>query len=153
MIVWLNGPFGVGKTATARMIVEKLPGTRLFDPETVGYMLKANLPDRPIGDFQDLPAWRMLVPRVAAVVAAQTRANLIAVQTVLVERYWTELRRGLDDEAIHLVHVLLDCSEAALRQRIASDVEERGAERWRLDHLVAYNTARSWLVPGGGHHR
>lgn len=146
VILWLNGPFGGGKTATARRIVATAPGMRLFDPETVGYMLRANLGDRPIADFQDLPAWRMLVPRVAAVLAAETRANLISVQTVLVERYWAELRRGLADERLQLVHVLLDCSDAVLRQRIEGDDAERGAATWRLDHLVPYEAARrSWL--------
>jgi hypothetical protein len=147
VILWLNGPFGGGKTTTARTMVANAPGMCLFDPETVGYMLLANLADRPVADFQDLPAWRMLVPRVAAVLAAEMKANLISVQTVLVERYWAELRRGLAGERIQLVHVLLDCEEAVLRQRIAGDVAERGAETWRLDHLAPYEAAKkSWLV-------
>lgn len=46
MIVWLNGAFGCGKTATALRLPALVPGSRLFDPETVGYMLQPNLADR-----------------------------------------------------------------------------------------------------------
>ena len=118
MILWLNGPFGVGKTATAQCIVAAHAGWRLFDPETVGYMLKANLRDHDIADFQDLDAWRALVPRVAAELNTLTRTDLVAVQTVLVERYWSDLRAGAAFLGVDIFHVLLDCREDVLRGRL-----------------------------------
>lgn len=39
VIVFLNGAFGVGKTSTARILHEALPGSLIFDPESVGAML------------------------------------------------------------------------------------------------------------------
>jgi hypothetical protein len=33
MLIWLNGPFGVGKTATARALLQQLPGALLYDHE------------------------------------------------------------------------------------------------------------------------
>jgi adenylylsulfate kinase-like enzyme len=54
VIVWLNGPFGVGKTTTARALVDVLPGSRLLDPEHVGLLLRDTL-NEPVGDFQDRP--------------------------------------------------------------------------------------------------
>jgi hypothetical protein len=88
VILWINGTFGVGKTTTANLIVQRAPVWRLFDPEWVGYMLRANLGDRDFADFQELPPWRALVPRVAYEIAALTGDGLLAVQTVLVEEYW-----------------------------------------------------------------
>lgn len=61
MIIWLNGAFGAGKTATATELLPLVPNTRLFDPETVGYMLRPHLTDHPVSDFQDWPPWRPLV--------------------------------------------------------------------------------------------
>jgi hypothetical protein len=43
VIIWLNGTFGVGKTATALVLAETMPNARLFDAETVGYLLMAIL--------------------------------------------------------------------------------------------------------------
>jgi hypothetical protein len=100
LIVWLNGAFGGGKTTTANELTALLPGARHFDPEWVGYMLRANLADLEFTDFQQLPPWRVLVPETMAQVAALTGQHLIAVQTVLVEDYWRELRSGLDRHSL-----------------------------------------------------
>lgn len=64
MIVWLNGTFGAGKTTTAHELVYRSQGWRIFDPESVGYMLSDNLRDLEFSDFQDLPSWRRLTPLV-----------------------------------------------------------------------------------------
>jgi cytidylate kinase len=145
MMIWLNGPFGVGKTATAREIAARRPNLSLFDPETVGHMLMANLRGLSVADFQDLPAWRALVPKVASAVATEHGSDLVAFQTVLVASCWAELRRGLDEARLPVFHVLLDASDAVLRQRIAVDDVERAAQGWRLDHVAAYVEAKPWL--------
>jgi len=66
VIVWLNGTFGVGKSATAAELARIMPGSRVFDAEIVGYMLMTMLQDLAFSDFQDLPPWRALVPVVTA---------------------------------------------------------------------------------------
>ena len=142
MILWINGTFGVGKTTTARIVREREPSWRLFDPESVGYMLRANMPDVDVYDFQDLPAWRALVPLVASEIASLTDHNLLVVQTVLVEEYWLELKRRFGIRGLQVCQVLLDADAAALRARIAADP---CARQWRLDHVAAYESARSWM--------
>jgi hypothetical protein len=146
VVLWINGTFGVGKTTAANLIREQDPAWRLFDPEWVGYMLRANLGDVPCDDFQDLPPWRTLVPRVAHEIALLTGDNLLAMQTVLVEEYWGELRRGFTDHRMEVFHVVLDADEATVRSRIMADGADRGAAQWRLDHLHTYNSARAWMT-------
>lgn len=58
VIVWLNGPFGGGKTQTAYEMHRRLPGSVVCDPEHVGFGLHRMLPPALRGDFQDLAAWR-----------------------------------------------------------------------------------------------
>jgi microcompartment protein CcmK/EutM len=143
--IWLNGPFGVGKSAVARAICGRWPGWRLFDPETVGSMLVANIVDRRPYDFQDLVAWRQLVPLSAAAVAAETGQDLVVVQTVTDRTYWATLSEGLQDQGLDVAHVVLDCADQVLRQRIAADSVEAGALDWRLEHIAAFDAAREWL--------
>jgi len=145
VIIWLNGTFGAGKTSVATELVGSLPDARQFDPEWVGYMLKANLADEDIIDFQQLPPWRTLVPVVMAEVAALTGQHLIAVQAVLVESYWRELLAGLRASRLDVLHILLHADPAVLEQRIRADQVERDACQWRLDHLSEFVAARPWM--------
>jgi chloramphenicol 3-O-phosphotransferase len=143
VIIWLNGTFGAGKTTTAAELLGQLPGSRAFDPETVGYMLRANLADHPVADFQDWPPWRTLVVATAAELASHTGQVLIAPQTVLVRQYLAEITAGLTARGLPVFHVLLDCSEDVLRRRIENSDEAR---QWRLNHLADYRRARGWLI-------
>jgi hypothetical protein len=146
VLLWLNGTFGVGKTTTARSIESGSDRWRLFDAEVVGYMLRTYLDGVAFNDFQDLAAWRRLVPSVAKEVVALTGADLLVVQSVLVEHYWSDLMGGMNDEGLEVFHVLLDCDESVLRERIVQDAEDPGAAGWRLDHLSFYRAARGWMT-------
>jgi hypothetical protein len=149
-LVWLNGTFGVGKTTTAGVLSERFPRWRSFDPETVGVMLRANLQGRSFGgDFQNLPAWRRLVPLVAHELMQFTGQELVAVQTVLVEQYWRELTGGLAEHGIGVFHVVLDAELDVLRERIENDVSHPlgpAAIGWRLEHLPAFALGRAWML-------
>ena len=137
----------MGKTTTAHSIRERAPAWRLFDPEHVGLLLRLNLVGVEFDDFQDLPPWRSLVPRIAGEVSDFTGDDLLAVQTVLVRDYWEEMRAGFRERELEVVHVLLDAPARALEARIEADEIERGAKQWRLDHISAYESAKSWLLP------
>ncbi len=143
VIVWLNGTFGAGKTSTAAELLSRVPGARLFDPETVGYMLMPNLADRPVNDFQHWEPWRTLVVATAIELARYTGQHLIAPQTVLDRPYLEQIKAGLQAAGQPVFHVLLDASDEALRHRIEGSDEAR---QWRLDHLAAYLEARAWMA-------
>lgn len=143
MIIWLNGTFGAGKTTTADILVGLLPGFRIFDPETVGYMLRPNLEDEPVADFQHWAAWRPLVVATARELIVQTGMDLVAPQTVLDPTYMTEILGGLKQAGEEVLHVLLDCDLDVLRGRIAASPE---ATEWRLSHLAPYAAARPWML-------
>ncbi len=149
MNIWLNGTFGVGKTTTAARLAATTD-RRVFDPEHVGYMLQANLGDvmssAGITDFQHLAPWRVLVPQVARSIVDVTGADLVLVQSVLVEEYWSELRTGLYAVGLPVFHVVLEADEATMRDRIEHDQLEAGARDWRLEHLAAFREARPWMV-------
>ena len=143
MIIWLNGTFGCGKTSTAAELRSVVPSSRVFDPETVGYMLQPNLADRPVSDVQHWPPWPPLVVATAAELARFTGQHLITPQTILVRAYLEQIFAGLRDAGLDVFHVVLDASEQVLRQRIQGSGE---AEAWRLDHLAQYRSSRAWMI-------
>ena len=145
MIIWINGAFGVGKTTTAEHLCALVPGSRRFDPEQVGFLLRAHLGGVDFDDFQDLPPWRALVPEVALQLSSTTGDDLVTVQTVLVEEYWTELARGLAARDLDVFHVVLHATALELRARIVADEREPTAVAWRLGHIEDYERASGWM--------
>ena len=145
-MLWLNGTFGVGKTTTADTITAMTDRWRVFDAEIVGYMLRSYLGGVHFDDFQDLGAWRRLVPSVAKEVSMVADADLLVVQSVLDEGYWSELMDGIEREGLAVFHVLLDCDESVLRRRIAEDRDDPGAAEWRMSHVDTYVSARGWMA-------
>jgi hypothetical protein len=144
MIIWLNGAFGGGKTTTAAELRGLIGGSRVFDPETVGYLLMANLADYPMTDFRHWPPWRSLVVAAMTQVAGFTGQHLIAPQTVPERDYLEEIVGGLRRDGLEVVHVLLQADAAVLRQRILGSQE---AQAWRLDQLDGFlRAADDWIA-------
>lgn len=43
MIIWINGPFGSGKTHTAHELKRRLKHASIIDPEEVGFFIRKRL--------------------------------------------------------------------------------------------------------------
>ncbi|MFZ4182267.1 ATP-binding protein [Streptomyces pseudogriseolus] len=82
MLLWINGPFGGGKTQTAHEIRRRLPGSVVCDPEEPGFGLQRMLPRELRGDFQDLKAWRQGVVEVLDLTLTRREGVVIAPMTV-----------------------------------------------------------------------
>ena len=147
MIVWLNGPFGVGKTTVAAELVRRLPGARTFDPERLGWALKRTVGVFRPGDYQHLRLWRQ-----GTIVGASRRARgsgaLIVPMTVLCRAHLDELLQGLRGRGHDVRHILLDASPDVLVERIEQDGVP-DPRVWRLDNLGTYLTARRGLESYG----
>ncbi|MFI9768858.1 NUDIX domain-containing protein [Streptomyces sp. NPDC052415] len=156
MIVWINGPFGAGKTTTARELIELIPNSTLFDPEVIGGALPHLLPPKhlaEVGDFQDLPIWRRLVIDTAAALLAELGGTLVVPTTLLRQEYRDEIFGGLAARRIAVRHILLAPAETILRERIAHREVPEGPDgelrtrQWAYDHIEPYRSAlASWLT-------
>lgn len=145
MILWINGPFGAGKTTLAREIVSRHPDVHFFDTETVGYLLRPVLDEpRPVRDFQDWRAWRKLVVEAIAAIHEELGGTIVVPQSVYVEQYWNEIYVGLTlrDVAVRAVTLSLPTDE--LERRIRADRVETSAVAWRLEHMTEF-AALPWL--------
>lgn len=122
MIVWLNGPFGVGKTTTARALLDLLPDSTLFDPDVVGDALRTLLPRKRLDEVRelaDLPAWRRLVVDAGAAVLDEVPGTLVVPLTLVRQDYRDEIFGGFAAQRIPVRHLLLDADETILRRRAA----------------------------------
>ncbi len=140
MLVWINGPFGGGKssvTESLRRLAEKLI---VYDPEEAGFYLREWVPLPESNDFQDLACWREIVAKTCGTILRHYPEHLLAVPMTLVnESYREDILGSIRKNGGQVLHVWLSVSREALVQRIVDqvvwpddpvrDAEVRG---WRL---------------------
>jgi AAA domain len=90
MVIWLNGPFGVGKTTVAHELVRLTPDARIADPERIGYVMKRAFWRK--ADYQDVALWRRLTVR--QVHRQARRGTVIVPMTVVDPVVFAEITAG-----------------------------------------------------------
>lgn len=127
MLVWINGPFGGGKTQTAYEIRRRLPGSIVCDPEVLGLGLHRMMPPALRRDFQDLSAWRHGVYEVLDLVLTDATGPVIVPMTIVEPRYFRETVGRLREDGHDVRHFAL----LAQRSTVLRRLRERG-----LGHAV-----------------
>ncbi|MFI9449554.1 AAA family ATPase [Amycolatopsis sp. NPDC052450] len=122
MLVWINGPFGGGKTQTAHELHRRLPGSVLSDPEIAGFGLHRMMPPRLRTDFQDLSAWRRGVFEVLDLVLREQEGPVVVPMTLVEPRYFDEIVGGLRERGHDVRHFAL----LARRETVLRRLSERG---------------------------
>jgi len=137
MLLWINGPFGGGKTATAFELRRRLPGSVVCDPELVGFGMHRMLPRALRTDYQDLPPWRGSVRYLLAHTARSHPGPVIVPMTLINAAYFDEIIGGLRADGANVRHFSLLAERGTILRRIG----ERGwlfglrHDRWAVDHL------------------
>ena len=143
MIIWINGPFGGGKTTLSKALVDRIPNSVIFDPEQIGFIIHKTVPESRIEDFQNFPMWREHVILFAKNLEKQFGKNLIIPMTLVNPEYIKEIHAGLKSTGSKFYHYFLEIDETTLRKRITDQVMvPQNAERdqeirhWRLDQVT-----------------
>ncbi|MFD5637391.1 AAA family ATPase [Streptomyces sp. NPDC127077] len=144
MLLWINGPFGGGKTQTAHEIRRRLPGSVICDPEHAGFGLRRMLPPELRGDFQDLVSWRQGVVEVLDLALAERDGVVVAPMTVTNPAYFAETVGRLRERGHDVRHFTL----LAERETVLRRLRERG-----FGHFVGHVAGKdaplrreSWAV-------
>ncbi|MEV7995161.1 AAA family ATPase [Streptomyces sp. NPDC086077] len=144
MLLWINGPFGGGKTQTAHEIQRRLPGSVLCDPEHVGFGLRRMLPPALRGDFQDLVSWRQGVVEVLDLALTRHDGVVVAPMTVTDAGHFGETVGRLRELGHDVRHFTL----LAERETVLKRLRERGLGH-QLQHVAGRNAGprgESWAV-------
>ncbi|GHF91713.1 hypothetical protein GCM10018790_81020 [Kitasatospora xanthocidica] len=127
-VLWINGPFGGGKTTQATNLLRELPGSVVFDPEKVGCILRETFPGKR-RDFQDFPAWRPLVAECVIRVHEENEGRPVVVPMTLLNReYASEIHDRIRSAGAPLVHLLLHAEPGAISTRVEGSMEYPGDE-------------------------
>jgi hypothetical protein len=128
-VLWLNGPFGVGKTTVARLLRDR----RLVDPENIGFVMRRTFWRG--RDYQDVALWRRLVAR--QVNRAARKAPIVVPMTIVRRDVLDDLRARIP--AMRMV--VLDAPADTIAARADADTVDPQARQWRLENLDRCVTA------------
>ncbi|MFJ1756427.1 AAA family ATPase [Kitasatospora sp. NPDC088134] len=119
MLLWINGPFGGGKTQTAYEIAHRLSGAVVCDPEQLGFGLHRMLPPAVRGDFQDLPAWRAGTVEMLDLAVRRHPGTVLVPMTVTDPGYFAETVGRLRELGHDVRHFALLAERATVLRRLA----------------------------------
>lgn len=139
VVVLLNGAFGVGKSTVARLISRQSPGTGVFDPERIGFVLQrlpCALPGsgKRLDDYQDSALWRRLT---VAIGSLRARCSERVLMPMMLARrdYIAEITAGFERAGVETRQVCLTAGEEVV------------AERLRARGLDPDSTVGRWVYP------
>lgn len=147
MIIWLNGPFGVGKTTLANLLHQEIPDSILYDPELLGDFFQENLPKAVFPeDFQDYPIWRQTTVQIIRDLATKTGQVIIVPMTVYKKEYCQEIiEQGLIEDMC-VQHYILVAEKETILDRLDKRTQENN--NWALKHLDNCLQAFEDQIPG-----
>lgn len=145
MLIWINGAFGAGKTQTAHELCRRTSGTRVSDPEVLGFALGKMLPPGTYDDFQDIPQWRSGIVDTLQQAEEAADGPVIVPMTIIRDDYFDEIVGGLRGRGVEVRHYTLSTTPETLRKRLRSRLSTlRGFEdTWALSSIDRCVTALS----------
>ena len=119
MIIWLNGPFGVGKMQVATELQRRINGAILYHPDDIGRLLTKQLPQTlQKANFEDYPEWRQWNYQLLKKIATSTQQTIIVPMTISKQQYFDEIVGGLRNEGITVRHFTLAATPGVIAKRL-----------------------------------
>jgi hypothetical protein len=118
VLLWINGPCGVGKKTTASELNRRLPGSMVCAPGAVGLAMLRMLPPSVRRRWQDIPAWRHSVLELLRLTLAGHDGPVIAPATLVNYDHFQEIIGGLRDDGVAVHHFALLAEPATVVRRL-----------------------------------
>ena len=135
MIIWISGPYGVGKSTLAEAMVEKMENAMIFDAELMGDAVRGNYPDDPYGFiYEDYPLWGEFCCKLLTDIHDAFRRDILVPMTLLRSASYDAIIRKLHDNGVETHLVILEASYDSVHDRILARGEEEGC--WCMENIA-----------------
>ena len=133
MIIWLSGPYGVGKSTLAKAMAAKMKSALIFDAEEVGNAVRDNYPDCPYGYiFEDYPLWGEFCCLLLKDVHEKFHKDILVPMTLLRRESYCIIEK-LNQDGIDTRLVVLEASYQTVHDRILARGE--GEDCWCMENI------------------
>lgn len=133
MIIWISGPYGVGKSTLAETMAEKMENALIFDAEEVGNAVRENYPDCPYGYiFEDYPLWSEFCCMLLKDIHEKFQKDILVPMTLVRKESYGMIEK-LNRAGIQTYLVVLEASYQTVHDRILARGEEEGC--WCMENI------------------
>ena len=133
MILWLNGPYGVGKSTLAEALRAMRPDSMIFDAEQVGNAIRDNLPERCFHEtFEEYEMWLDVCVGLLMEASCACSGPVLVPMTLKLPQSLRMFVR-LKDAGVEVRHILLTADEDEILRRIMARGEEENS--WCARHI------------------
>lgn len=120
MLIWINGPMGVGKTQVAHELKYRIPESFICDPELLGLAIQKMMPKEMRTEFQSFALWRHGTMKIAADIATHFDGVVLIPMTLLDGEHHEEVVGSLKANGHDVYHFSLMASPESLLRRLRS---------------------------------
>lgn len=135
MIIWINGAYGVGKSALAKELIETGPKGFLFDAEEVGNAVRDNMPKELFNGylFENYPLWFDMCAALLKDISKRYDGLIYVPMTLALPDSFEKIAQPLRANGIEVRHILLESTFEIIHDRILARGEEEDC--WCMQHI------------------
>lgn len=134
MILWIDGPYGVGKSTLAEALHGLRPESLVFDAEEVGNAVRDNLPTNTYSEvFEGYPLWFEFCSELLLEISKSFLGDIFIPMTLIYPDSFEKAAAPLREYGIDIRHILLESDYETVRGRIL----ERGEDEdcWCIENI------------------
>lgn len=134
MIIWINGPYGVGKSTLAEALRDKRPNSFLFDAELAGDAVRENLPKSFFREtYEEYPLWHEVCFLLLKELDKTFDGDVFVPMTLKWVESVNAILNRLREAGVPVSHILLEADHDTVHDRILLRGEEEGC--WCMEQI------------------
>lgn len=135
MVIWINGPYGVGKSTLAERLLEMELHGFIFDAEEVGNAVRENTPKELFNGwiFEGYPMWFKLCAALLVDLSRRCDGTIYVPMTLTKPDSFEKIAGPLRENGIRARHILLESTYEVIHDRILARGEEENC--WCMENI------------------
>ncbi len=135
MIYWINGPYGVGKSALAEELHKLNPNSFIFDAEEVGNAIRDNMPKELFNGyiFEGYELWFKTIIELLKEITKKYQGDIYIPMTLVYKDSFDKIKKPLEESNIEIKHILIESTYDIVKERILTRGEEEDC--WCIQNI------------------
>lgn len=135
MILWIDGPYGVGKSTLAEELLKLNKNSFIFDAEEVGNAVRDNMPKELFNGyiFENYELWFKTVTELLKEIVSKYHGDIYVPMTLTKKDSFDKIAVPLKNNGVKITHLLLEVDYKNVKNRILARGEEENC--WCIQNI------------------